>query len=251
MAEESKVASTRPSSGSTTSAEEQDVLFRFQMALAHYFFGYYKHALVVIGIGLAVIGAVGMYHDHVKEQQEGWQARLSEVEAKVPAVDPMAMYGLAPADDRSNPERMAALETAAKGFEAIGAEANGTAAAMAWLRAAEMWKRAGKTDEVGAAFEKAHAAAAPGAVGWAARAGLASSRAEKGDIDGAATLLREAANGKDFYAERGLYELGQLYARSERPDDARKAFEEFGGRFADSTLADDVAAAMGRLGSGS
>ena len=250
MADDSKAALGRPAPGSSTSSEEQDVLFRFQMALAHYFFGYYKHALVLVGIVLVVIGGIGLYRDHVEELQEGWQGRLSEIAIKVPPVDPMAMHGLAPADDRSDTARMASLETAGKEFEAVGAEATGTASAMAWLRAAEMWKRSGKADLLAGAYEKAHAAAAPGAVGWAARAGLASTRAAAGDVDGAASLLREAANGKDFYAERGLYELGQLYAENKRPDDARKAFEEFGSRFADSTLADEVAAAVARLGSG-
>lgn len=249
MADESNSALGRPGPGSATPQEEQDVLFRVQMALAHYFFGYYRHALVVIAVALVIIGGVGLYRDNMREKQEGWQARLAEVEAKVPPVDPMAMYGLAPADDRSDATRMAALESSAQGFEKVGAEATGTASAMAWLRAAEMWKRAGKADNVLSAAEKAHAVGAPGAVGWAARDSLAAAKATKGDVDGAAALLREAANGKDFYAERALYELGQLYAQGKRPDEARKAFEEFSSRFADSTLADDVAVAVGRLGS--
>ena len=252
MADESKAPLSRPASGSGAVGEEQDVLFRFQMALAHYFFGYYRHALVVIAVGLVVIGAVGMYRDQQVEQQQGWQARIAEIEVKIPAIDPMAAYGLAPPDDRSDAARMAALEAGAKSLEALGAEAKGTASAMAWLRAAELWKRIGdKPDMVKNAYEKAYAVGAPSAVGWAARDGLATVKSEAGDVDGAAALLREAANGKDFYAERALYELGQLYAENKRPEDARKAFEEFTSRFADSTLADDVAASVGRLGSGS
>ena len=66
-------------------------------------------------------------------------------------------------------------------------------------------------------------------------------------MDGAAALYREAANGKDFYAERAIFDLGALYAAAGRKEDAGKAYEEFNGRFAESTLADEVAAARGQL----
>lgn len=232
------------------SNEEQDLLFRAQMGAAQVVLGYWRHALAVIGVVLVVVFFYGLYQDYTTGQQEEWQAAIASAEVKLPEPDPLSRYGLAPMDDPNNAERMGKLQEGARAFEAIGADATGPAAALAWLRAAETWERAGKPDEAMAAYEKAHALGAKGALGWAARSGLAASRAARGDVDGAAALYREAANGKDFYAERALYELGMLYASADRDTDAGRAFEEFRSRFADSTLADEVASAMGGLGGG-
>lgn len=227
--------------------EEQDVLFRAQMSVWHVILGYWRHAAAVVGAGLVGVLIYGLYQDWRTGRQEEWQADIAAVDVKVPPPDPLAQYGLGPLDDPNDAEKMGKLAESAKAYEAVAAEASGAASVMAWMRAADLWTRAGKKDEATGALQKAHAAGAPGALGWAARSSLAALLAEKGDIDGAAALYREAANGKDFYAERALFELGGLYAGASRREDAGKAWEEFTGRFPDSTLADEVAAARGQL----
>lgn len=229
------------------SMEEQDVLFRAQMGVAHIVLGYWRHALAVVGVVLLVALIYGLVGDYRKGKQEEWQASIASVDVDLPPPDPLAQYGLGPMDDPNDAEKMGKLAESAKAYEAVAEGANGAAAILALLRAAETWERAGKLDESEAALRKADGMHGEGALGWAARASLANRLATRGDVDGAAALFRETANGQGFYAERALYELGNLYASAGRREDAGKAFEEFTGRFADSTLADEVAAARGQL----
>lgn len=231
----------------TIPTEEQDVLFRAQMGVANFVLGYWRHLLIAVGAVLLIAFVYGLVTDVSSNRQQGWQAAIAEVDVKVPPPDPLAQYGLAPADDPSDAEKMSKLVDAAKGYEEVAKGANGTASVMAWLRAAETWERAGKKDEALAAYKAADGVGAGGAVGWAAKSSLAEALADSGDVDGAAAIYRDVANGKDFQAQSALYALGRLYAAAGRREDAGKAFEEFSGRFADSTLADEVAAARGRL----
>ncbi len=246
MADQVQKGPARPA-GTPEMQEEQDVLFRAQMSVMQIVLGYWRHALAVTGAVLLVVLIVGLVRDYRVEQQQEWQAAIASVDVELPAPDPLAQYGLAPLDDPNDKEKMDKLAASAAGYEAVAGEASGASAVIAWMRAAETWERAGQKDKVEAAYRKATELGAPGALGWAARASLAATLASKGDVDGAAALYREAANGKDFYAERALFELGGLYAGAGRREDAGKAYEEFNGRFADSTLADEVAAARGQL----
>ena len=227
--------------------EEQDVLFRAQMGVAKFVLGYWRYLVITVGAVLVVVFVYGTVSDLQSKRQQGWQAALAEVDIKVPPPDPLSQYGLAPADNPADADKMGKLAAAAQGYEAVAKEAGGTASVMAWLRAAETWERAGKKDEALAAYKAADAVGASDAVGWAAKSSLAAALADRGDVDGAAAIYRQAANGKDFQAQSALYALGQLYAQAGRREDAGKAFEEFSGRFADSTLADEVAAARGKL----
>lgn len=244
---EKKPQNPAPMAAPAIPTEDQDVLFRAQMGVANFVLGYWRYLLIIVGAVLLVTFVYGSVTDLQANRQQSWQAAIAEVDVKVPPPDPLSQYGLAPADDPSDADKMGKLAAAAQGYEAVAKDAGGTAAAMAWLRAAETWERAGKKDEALAAYKAADAIGAAGAVGWATKSSLAEALADRGDIDGAAAIYREVANGKDFQAQSALYSLGQLYAGAGRREDAGKAFEEFTGRFADSTLADEVAAARGRL----
>lgn len=246
MSESRSTPPARPSG-----VEEQDILFRAQMGVVDFVLGNWRRGVALVGVILVIALVYGLYTGHVRETQQGWQAELGAVDRKLPEPDPLSRYGLAPADDPKDAARMKSLEDAAREYEAIGAQANGAAAAMAWLRAAETWNRAHKADEAALAYEKANAVGASGMLGYAALTGLANSKASKGDVDGAAALYKAAsAKGTDFAVQRALLDLGLLYESAGRKEDAARVFEEFNTRFADSTLAEDVAAASGRLREG-
>lgn len=205
--------------------EEKDALFRAQMAVANFVLGYWRMGLAVFGVILLIAAGYGQWRDHQRGVQRKLQASIAEVARA----------------DRTDAEAGAA-------YAAIAEKGEGAGAAMAWIRSAEAFDAAGEADKALASWEKAHAVGAKGVLGWSASSGLASAKAAKGDVDGAAAVLRSAATGEpSFETEQALFALAQLFEAQGRKDDARATYEEFSGKYSASPYADQVAAALARL----
>ena len=218
------------------------------MAVSNFLLGHWQKGLVIVGVGLVSTLGIGLYQGHLEEQQQELSALMARVDRKVPEVSQEALYGLAPVDDPKDASRMAALEEAARGYEAVATGAVGSGAAQAWIKAAETWTRAGNKEAARAAWEKAHAVKVPGVLEWAATSGYAAALADAGDVDGAAALYRAYANkGEGFLAERALYELGALYEAAGRGTDSASVYDEFTTKHPDSSLTPRVADAIRRV----
>lgn len=228
--------------------EETDVIFRTQMAIANFVLGHWRTALGLVAIGLIALLGYSSWKNWVMEQQREQQASIARIDRKMPEPDQLARMGMGPLDDPNDTARTAKLVEAAQGYEEIGRTGSGTAGAMAWVRAALVWERAGRTEDATRAWQAAYDMGGPGPIGLAATTGLASKKAEAGDIDGAAAMLRAAASAGDgFESQWALYQLALLYEGHDRKDDAGKALEEFSTRFPTSTIADQAAAAAARV----
>lgn len=232
--------------GAPPPGEEQDVLFRVQMTVANFVLGYWRHGLAILAVGLAGLFVFSMWKTHVRDAQREVQAKLARIDADLPAPSQLAMMGIGPLDDPADAERMAALATAAKAYEEAAQQVGSPSATMAWVRAAQTWERAGKADEARKAWENAKNSGGKGPLEAVGVVGLAHQKARAGDVDGAVADLR-AVQGEGFEAQWALYQAGLIYEGAGRKEDARKVFDEFRTRFATSVLADQVAAAQGRL----
>ena len=220
--------------------EEQDVLFKGQMAVANFFLGYWKHGLALLGVVLVVAFFFGMYRNHTRDTQREIQAGMARVERTLPADDRSLPIG--PLDDPADTERADKLVKAAQGFQAVAEQGQGVGAAMAWIRAAEVWQRARRPEDSQRAWQKAHEVGAPDMVGWAAAAGLAASYADAGKVDEAAALYRSFADtAQGPIAEEALLDLGTLYLDAGRNAESVAVLQEFTQKHPDSVLLSQVA----------
>ncbi len=211
--------------------QDKDVLFQAQMAVANVFLGYYKYGLGLIGIVLLVALVYGIADTvHTNSQRN--------VHAKIAAVQM----------DLTDPSDKAALAKAATDLEAIAEKGDGTAAVMALLQAAEVFRNANQGDDALRAYEKAFALKPDGVLGWAAASGLAAEKARKGDAEGAMTIYRQFSSGDDIAAEEATWGLAVLLEEAGKKDEARQTLTDLMTRFPKSPHLDEAAKALKRLG---
>jgi tetratricopeptide (TPR) repeat protein len=211
--------------------QDKDVLFQAQMAVANVFLGYYKYGVAVIGAVLLAALVYGIAETvHTNAQRN--------VHAKIDAVQ----------RDVTDPEDKAALAKAAAELEAIAEKGDGTAAVMALLQAAEVFRGADRGDDALRAYEKAYALQPDGVLGWAAAAGVASEKARKGDADGAMAIYRAFTAGDDIAAGEATWGLAVLLEEAGKKEEARTALTDLTTRFPKSPHLDDAAKALKRLG---
>jgi hypothetical protein len=231
--------------------QEQDALFRAQMALQDLILGYWKYgvyAVLLVLLGALVYGGVTSW---TRSKAEGHYAEISRVDFRMPKVDQMARFGLAPMDDPNDVQRMSDLQEGARRFEAAAADAKGAAAVYAWLKAAEAWKRAGKDAEALAAAEKANAVGAEDLAGFTAGSAYASALRDAGQADQAIAVLTSLSTRfEGLYAEEALLALAGAQIDAGKTADAKATIESFKTRFATSPRAERVAALESRLVTG-
>ena len=161
--------------------QEQDVLFKAQMAVANVFLGYYKYGLALLGLVLLASLVYGIADSVHTKSQRNVHARIADVQ-----------NGL------TDPSDKAALTKAATELEGIAEKGDGTAAVMALLQAGEVFREAGQGDDALRAFEKASALKPTGVLEWAAASGVAAEKARKGDVDGAVEIYKKFSPGDDW-----------------------------------------------------
>ena len=214
---------------------EPDALFRLQMAVSDFVIGNAKYLgyAVVAGLGgILVYGALDNWQDHRAEADFG---AIGAIEFKMPKPAEMSEYGIVPADDPTDTNRLANVAKGAELFEENARAASGTAAVYGWLHAAEAWKRAGKADRALTAYEGAWKVGAGSLPGFTAASAYAAALRDAGRTDDAVAVLKQASSEKEaFYAEEALIQLARTYVDAGRPAEAAAVGEEFRTRFPDS-----------------
>lgn len=229
--------------------EEADVLFKTQMKVANFLLGYWKHGLGFIGVILLVSFIIGTGRNYIRDRQRDFSAQIAQVERDMPQPDQLSFYGLAPADDLHDPERVEQLEEAARGFEAVAEDASGVAEAEAWIKAGDTWGRLGRQDEALAAFQKGYEASGGDVTRFAAGNRLAVILWEREEYDRAEEVLRELGSSTDGYlAEKALLTLMDLHLETGDTEALSKVASEFRVRFAASPRLDQVARREARAG---
>ena len=227
---------------------DEDILFKAQMGIYQFFATNWKPLLGMLGVFLLGTLVYSLVSDHLRQQQREQHAAINEIDRRMPPPDPLAAFGMAPADDPEDADRMANLKEGARRYGVIADEGSGTAAVMSRLKEAGVHARIGDDAARLAALEKANEAGSKGILGWSATSQLAAARADAGDVDGAASLL-ESVNSTEtgFIAEQALLDLGMLYEGAGRTDDAVRVLEDFTTRYPESIMTPQAAEVLGRL----
>jgi tetratricopeptide (TPR) repeat protein len=229
---------------------EQDQLFRLQMAFSDFLLGNAKYFGYLVGLlllGTLVYGGVTSWLTS-REAEEF--ASISRIDFKMPKVEQLAQFGLAPMDDKTDAARMANVEEGARRYTAVGDEAHGAAAVYAYLKAADAWERVDKPDQVMIVLQKASEVGAKDLPGYTAGAAYAAALIDAGKTDEALALYRDMAGRfEGFYAERSLILLADAQIAAGRQADAKLVIAEFKQRFPQSPRTGEVAALEARAGS--
>jgi len=219
--------------------EEVDYVFKAQMVVFRNVQNYWRHGLVLVGGILVVALFYGLYHSNRTKDLKGGAAAIAEIDRKMPQVDQLALFGLAPEDDPNDPERIAQVREGAKRYEEVAQGTREGMAGEAWLKAADAWLRVGETELAAAAYEKAIDAQPNGIIGFGARGGLATIRLESGDAEDAEdaiALYRQSADTLDgFLAQDSLLTLAGIYHADGRAEELASVYDEFRLRFPDSS----------------
>jgi tetratricopeptide (TPR) repeat protein len=209
--------------------EEQDVLFKTQMAIANFFLGYWKHMLGVLGVGLLGVLVYGFWSDYTRSQQQEIHQKVAEVESQLPKelrYQHEIGFPIIPGDD--DPEGASKLTTAGGEIQALADASDGAGATYARLRAASLWEAGGRPDISSTILEQAAVDDVDGILSWSAKARLAASKAAGGDVDGAAAIYQSiSSESEDAISQEAMYRLGQLYHDAGRNDEAVSVWQGY------------------------
>lgn len=235
---------------SGTPPEEQDFIFRAQVAATELFLGYWHYGLYAIGGVLAISFAVGYYGDYRQEQAELQYGAIAAVDHKMPVVEGLALYGIGPKDDPTDLQRKATLAEGARRFAEAAAKNSGSAAVYGWLKAAEAHERAQEPAEAKAAVESAMKVGAGGMAGFVADSAWVGVLVGDKRNDEALALLRTMSDkNSDLLAEESLLRLAELQLSLDKKTEAKATLEELNKRFPTPSRAEEVASLAARIGS--
>ncbi|MSQ01293.1 MAG: hypothetical protein EXR71_05275 [Myxococcales bacterium] len=230
-------------------ARDEDYVVKAQMALSEFMLGhwhYFGYALVLVLVGSAAYGVWGSWAAERAEDQYG---AIAEIDHRMPVVDQMAMFGMAPKDDPADVARTATLEEGARRYEALAASTSGDAAVVAWLKAEEAWMRAGKPESARSAGDKALATGGTSVIAFAADTSAVRALCDAGKTDEAEARLREMTDRySGFFAEQSLIRLAGVQLDGEKTDAAMATYAELETRFPKSADRAALGALASRLG---
>lgn len=231
---------------------EQDYVLRAQIATTEFFLKYGKYGGYLVGAIL--LGAFGYsswntWRHSVWEEQYG---AISAIDYKMPkrqSFEAGQGQEMVLPDDTTDETLMANLAEGARRYEAVAAESTGTAQRVAWLKATEAWRRAGKPEEAATAATSGAVGAGTDAISYAADAQKFAALADAGKADDAEAQLRAMAGRYDgFFAEQALMRLTAYQLDREKRTEAEATFTELTTRFPTSFSADELGAVAERLG---
>lgn len=242
----------RPPEGGVAPAQsvEQDQLFRLQMAASDFLLGNAKYFAYLVGLLLLGTLIYGATTSWLASREAEEFASISRIDFKMPKVEQLAQYGLAPMDDKADSARMANVEEGARRYTAVGDDAHGAAAVYAYLKAADAWERVDKPDQALLALQRASEVGAKDLPGYTAGAAYAAALLDAGTTEEALSLYRDMAGRLEgFYAERSLLLLAEAQIAAGRHADAKLVIAEFKQRFPQSPRLGEVSALEARAGS--
>ena len=208
--------------------EEVDHIFRVRMSLYKAFMANWKNLLGLAALILLASLAYGLHQSWKTDKAKAGALAVDEVDRRMPKPSELALYGLAPLDDLSDPNHVATLEEGARRYEAAGDANSGAMAASGYIKAGDTWLRLENPENAKAAFEKALGASDTGVVGYTARNSLAVLALEAGDTAGAVAQWRALADAeKSYLGEQALLSIVRTHEAAGDTGEATKVAQEF------------------------
>lgn len=219
-------------------SEEPDALFRLRLAVVDFFQDNLKNIGYLVGAGLLVALAYGLWDSWHKGRAEAEFETIGFVDFKMPKAAQFSEYGIVPADDPTDSTRLANVEKGAELYENAAREAHGAAAVYAWLRAGETWKRLDKADRRLAALKAAFDVNAGDLPSYTAALAYSGALVDAGKTDEAIAVLQaEALRHDDFYGEQVLIQLAQTQLQAGKAQDAQATIATFQQKYPSSPRA--------------
>jgi len=207
--------------------EEQDPLFKAQMAVANFFLGYWKHMVGVLAAILLGVLIYGFYDDYTRGKQLDIHEKIALAESGLNSQLLQGYgYGIAIPPGEEQTDGAEKLSSAGTALQAVADESEGVGATYARLRAASVFKASGRADLAMAVLEQASADEVEGVLSWSAQSQLAAIKATRGDVDGAVSIYQSfSAEGDDAIVQEALYSEGRVYYDNGRTDEAIQVWQ--------------------------
>mgnify|MGYP001494082308 CR=1 FL=1 len=227
---------------------EEDVLFKTQMKVLNLLLGHWKKGIAVVGAALLVVLVVGEYASFQTNEQRDIQAKIADIDRRMPQESAAVSFGLQPPDD--SPATKANLEEGARRYAKVAQESIGPGAVMAWLKSGSAWERAGDAEKAKEAFGEANALGATGTLGWSAASQYANLQANSGDIDGAvATLKGLETKIQGLELQQSKLTMALILEDAGRATESKSVLDAFVAQFPKSSLLAQAEDAIARVGS--
>ena len=228
-------------------AGQAGLQFKFEMAATNFILGYWKIVLGVIVTGLVGILFYGEYEKQYQKTQRGHASEISDILSELP-VDLQQL----PLRMKLDEELISVEELTGVGesLVALGQSTSGAARNEALLKAAEVFRIAGATNQQRLALEEA-GANAQGPLQYAVVSPLANLDLEQGDGEAAVTRLKGLVGHEDgFLARKATEDLGLALEFLDRDAEAFEVYETFLVKWPDATETEKIRTRQGRLETG-
>ena len=208
--------------------ETPDYIFRAQVAFTSFLPPNGRYIGGTAGVGLAGVLVWGLWTMWQERAATAQFADIAAVDYKMPKPDPMAQYGIGPADDPTDLGRTEDLKEGARRFEAAAKASSGSAAVYGYLKAAAAWERAGDGTARLAALKAASEVRAGDLPAWGASSAYAAALVDVDRSEEAIGVYRELAGStQGFYAQQALLSLAATQLDLGKIEDAKHTIAEF------------------------
>lgn len=242
MADDDKLKSLEDDADLLGDEPQKDFLFQAQMAAANIFLGHWKVLLYAAGFILLISAVIGGYQSHVLSVQQSGHEAIARAER------PMEQLRDADLTEEQVEQLMGDV---ARDIEAAAAKAEGPVQAFAYTRAAQFWMQLDDADAARAAWTKAAAVNAPGALGWTASIGASRAAADAGDLAAALELIARATTEPGILGEEAVFTRLQVEVMTGDTAAATASASELESRFPTSGRIAEAKALAASSSSGS
>ena len=127
--------------------DEKDTLLAIRMGLYDQFMKNWKYLVMITVVVLIYALVDGLLDSRSRSIQRDISGSISKITSKLPAPDPRSRYGLVPADNPKDTNKMKKLTDAAEKLETVAETASGIGKVIALQQSALVWKRAGNLEK--------------------------------------------------------------------------------------------------------
>lgn len=227
----------------TLEAQEAGFAFRAEMWMTDTLLGYWMYVVGAIAIVLGLVFFYGQYTAYQANQQRAYAKSVTLIENQLDSPVAQIAYLEASGQDVDK----ASLAEQAAALEAIGA--TGAAQCEALLKAAELYRVAGKVEDQRRVFEGVIAVGIQPFT-FLAESGIANLDLEAGNNDAAIARLKPLTQNPTYLGEQASLDLGMIHEHLGQTAEARGLYESFLERYLESPRTELVTKRLAALKEG-